>query len=444
MTALGDRDCQQRPIAVGRRLHRLMANRGVINSGYVLAAAVVTAALGYGYWFVAAKFYSASDVGLAAALISALTIASALSNLGVHSVLVQVLPKHRNDQALWSSWVSSLMLLGAVTGLVGATASLFILRAMSAQFAVVTRSIFGAILLTLGVILWTVGTAFDWAFVAERASKYMFYRNTVFAILKLILVAVPPFTILGARGVLLSWVSASLVSVVTAVHSLKRIAPSLTFVIRGTLARLYDVRLMLAGNHFTNIGNAATVFMLPILVVARLSARQNAYFYVAWNIGSVLFMVPMAISTTLFSEGAHSPNTVRSQSARSALLALTFMLPMGAILWIFAHAILRVVGEEYALEGRRVLTILVIASVPTAITQMYTAVLRVEHRYRFAAALNLELALVTLAGTWWLLPKIGIATPGWLWLVAQSIGASVVGLDILTSRYKWNRKSKAP
>jgi len=45
--------------------------------------------------------------------------------------------------------------------------------------------------------------------------------------------------------------------------------------------------------------------ILPIMVLNVLGAEQAAYYYIAYAIAALLFMIPNAISMSLFVEGSH-------------------------------------------------------------------------------------------------------------------------------------------
>ncbi len=64
-----------------------------------MAATIVNLGLGYVYWIVAARTYSVEEVGLGAALIAAMTLAWAISSLGIGNGIVQLLPRQESGRA---------------------------------------------------------------------------------------------------------------------------------------------------------------------------------------------------------------------------------------------------------------------------------------------------------------------------------------------------------
>src|ERR687883_48870 len=80
---------------------RLRRDSLLRNSVYIMATTVANSVLGCLYWIVAAHTYAVYDIGLAAALISTMTLASILSSQGMGWTLIQLLPSRPAGRA-WS------------------------------------------------------------------------------------------------------------------------------------------------------------------------------------------------------------------------------------------------------------------------------------------------------------------------------------------------------
>ena len=75
----------------GARPHR--AGRGLLaNSIALLATSHITAVLGYLFWIVCARGFSASTIGMASTVISAMTLVAILAATGFEPFLTRVLP----------------------------------------------------------------------------------------------------------------------------------------------------------------------------------------------------------------------------------------------------------------------------------------------------------------------------------------------------------------
>ena len=68
------------------------------NSVFLIASSTSAAGSGFFFWVIAARFYSAEEVGLASAIISAMGLVSLLSLLGFDISLVRFLPEREDKQ----------------------------------------------------------------------------------------------------------------------------------------------------------------------------------------------------------------------------------------------------------------------------------------------------------------------------------------------------------
>src|SRR5258708_36061228 len=103
-----------------------------------MATTIFSSLLGYFYWVIAAHTYTASEVGLASAIISVMTLTSLLSNLGFGSALVQILPRREHGHD-WSALLNFSLIASSLTSLLrGLIAVILLLR--SPQFAEMTQN----------------------------------------------------------------------------------------------------------------------------------------------------------------------------------------------------------------------------------------------------------------------------------------------------------------
>lgn len=419
-------------IALLRSLPRRARGDSLLrNSAYIMGTTVVTSLLGFLYWIVAARTYTKADIGLASALISAMTLASNLSNLGIGPTLVQRLPRREAGRA-WSVTLNAGLVTGALCGLLAGLIVVVGLPRLSPQFAIIGHNPLYATVFVLGVPLWTLSTLLDYVFVAQRATGNMLTRNIAFSLIKIPLLVVALLVAhSGALGILSSWVLATAAASLGGLRLLvPRLGRDYVPAVRGIVGQVRAMLSALAGNHFINIGGMAPMYLLPIFVTARLSTTVNAYFYLTWMLGSLFFMVSPAVASSLFAEGSHAAEGLWRKARASTLIISALLMPAMLVFLLGGRYILGVFGAGYARHGWLLLTLLIISAVPDAITNVYVSVLRVRQRLSDAALLNLGMAALTLVTAWLLLPTLGIAGAGWAWLGAQSVGSVAVAAHV--------------
>lgn len=448
-TMIFDKQAMPNPGLLARSLVRRLRSDSLLrNSIYIMATGVATSAFGYIYWIVAAHIYSAYDVGLASALISVMTLTSALSNLGIGSALVQMLPRRETGYA-WSLTLNAGLVTGTLAGLLAGAIVVVALPLLSSQFAIVGHHAGYILALVAGVPLITLSVLLDQAFVAERTAHYMLLRNTAFAVLKIPLMVFPVLLVIlersegsaDALGIFSSWVLAGAVTLIGGLLLVSRLGRAYCLALRGMVGQVRSMLSSLAGHHFINLGGMVPMFLLPVFVTMRLSATDNAYFYTAMRLGDFFFMASSAVAVSLFAEGSHVANDLQRKVRSSAVIIGILLCPAMLICFLGGRYIMLLFGPDYAQHGLPLLIILTIAAVPDAVTNVYVSVLRVHGRLRHAALLNLGMALLTLALAWMLLPTLGIVGAGWALLIAQSAGSLVAGVDVIRIRHRWNRLS---
>ena len=415
--------------------HRARNDSLVRNSIYIMATNVVTAALGYLFWIVAAHTFSANDVGLGAALISVMALASTLATLGLDSTLVQVLPRRVSGYA-WSLALNAGLATGILSGLLAGVIVVVALPLFSPQFAIVGHNAGYVFAFVVGVPVMIVSTLLDQAFIAERAAHNKLLRNLGVAVLKvpLLVLLVVLIAQIGALGILLPGVLAMVVMLMGGLLLLLRLGRAYCLATRGIVRQVRSMLSLLAGNQFIDLGGLLPYYLLPVFVAARLSPADNAYYYTTLRLAEFFTMGAYAVSMSLFAEGSHAAEDL-SRKVRSSILVIGVIIgPAMLFCFLSGRYILLLFGPGYAQHGLVLFMIFVASTLPDAITDVYLAVLRVQRRLRFAGLLNISMGALNLALAWILLPRLGIAGAGWAFVIAQTTGSVVAGVDLMRIR----------
>jgi O-antigen/teichoic acid export membrane protein len=398
------------------------------NSVYIMAVTVVTSILGFAFWLVAARRFSASEVGLSAALVSALTLVSLSSNLGINTAFVQMLPRRRSG-AEWSATLTAGLLCGALSSAVGGVVTALVLPLISSRFRILDRHFDYLVVFVAGVVLTTVTTLLDYACIAERRAEKPLVRNTVFSLVKIPLLLVPVVVAMGTFGIFFAWVAATAVTVIVAAAMIPGLAREYRLRREGVSEQVRALGHYVAGHHSINIGNFAPWYLLPVFVTVQVSPAATAYFYATWRICGVLSMISPSVASALTAEGANAPGELWRMAARSQRTIMKALVPACVLLALVGHWVLAAFGSAYASEGLPLLLLFTVASLPDSLMDVWVAVLRCESRLRFGAWLQLGTAGFALALSWLLLPGMGITGAGVAWLASRLVGAALVVWD---------------
>jgi O-antigen/teichoic acid export membrane protein len=294
----------------------------------------------------------------------------------------------------------------------------------------------------VGAAAWTLVSLFCATFIAARRAGRYLAIQTLVSTAKVLLI-IPLVAIgAGAAGLVGAWVAATVLGVVAgACWLVPRMGlgrprgnrAALTPAQRGDGDRAHpggapeeapvgSMRLLI-GQHLTSAGGAVTPLVLPVLVLIRLGAVANAYFYITWMVGAIFFTVSPSVATVLFAEGVRARSDLRRPVAKSFRVITVILAPAIVVMLAAGHLILRLFGAPYAAAGYPLLVLLAISAVPDAVSNIAVSVLRVTHRLGYSSLLNIGILVVSLVSAWILMPVLGITGVGVAWLVGQTFGA---------------------
>src|SRR5947207_1213093 len=162
--------------------------------GWVLAGSIGSAVLGFVFWGLAARLFSANAVGIAGSIVGLSSLATSIGILGLDNGLVRYAPRASRPRALM--W-RILLVGGGLASVVGLVLSLVVLT-VSNDLAVL--QILPA-LVVIAVVQTTSQTCFqitDASILAARKSEYLAYRAVSYGIAKIVLLfALLPAGVVG-------------------------------------------------------------------------------------------------------------------------------------------------------------------------------------------------------------------------------------------------------
>ncbi len=408
------------------KLKQLIQTPLYSNAIYLMATSAASALLGLVFWIIVARLYAPENVGLASAVISAAGLMAMIANLGLGYGLIRFLSQSgKNANSLLNSCFTVGSLAAIVTALIflgglgfWSPALLFLRQnpVLFITFVILTSS------LTLIALVGDV-------FIAERRARFILANSLIHGLLKL-----PAVILLGlafhAFGIFASWaLSLCVASLLGIFLFLPRVRagyhPRFT-INRGVIGKVVHFS---SANYMANFVSMAPGFILPLMIVNLLGAEINAYFYIAWMIGFLLFGVSGAVSMSLFAEGSYDETRLRVVLRQS--LKLTFLILVPAVILILAigDKLLILFGTPYSQSGTMLLRILAISALPSAINSIYLSIKRVEKKLTTIIALTGFLAVSILVLSYVLLPYLGINGVG----IACLSSHGVVALVILAS-----------
>jgi O-antigen/teichoic acid export membrane protein len=402
---------------------RLGADHMVRNSLYLIVSSGLQAALGFAFWIVAARLFSAEDVGKASSLISATVVIAYLALLGLNSTLVRYLPTAPDADALISAGLLLVAVCGAVIGLVYVLATPLIAPRLDfiEQHALLAV---GFVVLAAAA---SVNLLTDSVFIASRRAGLCALTDGAIGGTSKIICAVA-LAGAGAYGVFAAstgaFAASALVSIALIVIVL-RWRP----VLRNPFATLMPLIRFSAANYVANILNLLPVLVVPLIVLDRLGARDAAYYFVAFQIATLLYSAAYAVGQAFLAEGSHAGVDRRQLFKRSRRILVALYLPAVIMVMLAARWVLLAFGAKYSEFGTTSLMLLAVAAIPIAACNWSWTVLRLSGRLAAIVASSAIYTVAICALAWFLAPA-GLTALAAAWPIGALAAAVVATLTV--------------
>lgn len=393
------------------------------NSVYLVGNSAVVGFLGFMFWVVAARLYTAEDVGLGSALISAALLLSFLARFGLGFGVIRFLPTSGTHS---SGLINSSFTCAGLAAVVFAGIFLAGLPVWSPDLVFAREApLFVAAFIAL-VPCGAIFHLLNQVFVAVRRAEHTLIQGLILGLLRLALIF-GMGTMFGAFGIFISWgVAVAVTLSVGVLLFLTRLRPDY----RPTPSLGSGFSYQMLGFSFTNhVSQGAwnlPTWLLPLMVVNLLGGEANAHSFVTWAMAGHLFQIPIASCQSLFSEGSHRESFLARDVTQSLKFIAVLLLPAVAAMLVLGDKFLLVFGREYSVEGGKLLAVLTISALPLTVNVVYLTIARVRKRLNSLIKASAAVALGTLTLSYLLIPTMGILGPGIAWLVSQSLVAAVV------------------
>ncbi|MDQ0620655.1 lipopolysaccharide biosynthesis protein [Arthrobacter globiformis] len=392
--------------------------------GLVAGKAAQTGA-GFAFWIVAARATSDREVGLTTAAVSAVMICTQLAVLGAGSAVIVAVGRGEPPGRV----------LDAAFAIVGVAGTGLALGYLVLQSAVMpdtaTTSVLFWLTFLVAAVTGTLVIVLDQALVALGRGASATLRYALGGGVSLVAAALVAWLAHGASADVLMacWTLGTTVACVVGAVQLRRLVG---YRPRPSLRPARGRPLLALGipHQLLTLTERAPGLLLPLLLAHMVAPEAAAYWYPAWMMAWAAYSAPMLMGIVQFSESVRDADRLKSTTWASLRLSLAVGGLAAAVLVVFAHPLLSLLGERYAESSAGALRWLAAGLVPYAVLQAYNAVCRASGRYAEAIVVGTTLGIALCVSALSAADR-GASAMALAWLVVLSIGAAAVGLRLL-------------
>jgi O-antigen/teichoic acid export membrane protein len=397
------------------------------NALFLVLNAGLQAGLGFAFWIIAARFFSTDNVGRASSLISATNLIAFLGIFGMNTTFVRYLPIAQNRNRLLTAGLS-------LVGLGGSAVALIYVLLMPLVFHPISF-VAHSIPLAAGFIFLSAGAAVnlltDAAFIAAGKSQYNALVDGVIGggskvILIFIFAGSGSFALFtAATGGLLIAAVASLLLMVKVLHWRPQF---------GNFAQELKPVLKFSGNNYaSSILNLLPILIVPLIVLDRISASTEAYYFVSYQLATLLYQAVYSVEASFLSEGANTDGLNKAVLKRSLRILLCICIPAFIVIVLFGHDLLGAFGSKYASNAAGTLIPLAAAVFPIAAFNWSMTILRLLTKKLGVIVWGNAITCVVVLVLAWVLAPHGLVAVATAWPIGTTIGAVILGIPAVTA-----------
>lgn len=389
------------------------------NALFMMSTNLSNAILGFLFWVIASRYYTANEVGIISALLSSMFLIAMISSLGFPISLVFFLPRNKENA---SKIINSCIVTSTIVSLIAS----FVFIAGIDIWAPSLKQILGnlefALLFAMVATGSTVSYLISSTLIAGNKSSYHMNKEIVFGFVKILPLSLIAW--LGPEGILLSWSIGLGMALVVGFIFLSKVwkgyIPMLSLdpIIKSVAG--YS-----AGNYFAGIFSALPQLLLPLIMVNQISAESTGFFFIAMMVAQILYGVPQSISYSLLVEST-SAGDLFDKVSKAIRFNIALVVPGILLFTIFGKFVLNLFNPELAQNAWITLIILAVASLPMSLISIFTAVRNSQKRVESVIKINLGIAVITLALAVPLIGMQGINGAALAYLIANIAAAVVV------------------
>lgn len=395
------------------------------NSIAIMLNNIVVSFFGFLFWIMAARMMSSKDIGFATALISASTFIVYLSTFGMDIGLIRFLSISKKKDDFYSSTLIITLMASIILTII----FLCGLDWFSPSLTFIKEGFFPIILIILIALMTLNGIQYT-TFIALRKGGLSFINNLL---LGLRLPALYLVAFFGLIGIFSALEAAYIITGIFAFYMIYHL--DIKFKFNINIRSLKESFLFSFGNYTAGIFSMAALTIIPILIVNIIGAENCAYYYIAYSVASLLFVIPSATSTSLLVEGSHDI-PLKENVLKSLKFVMIILIPSIIAIFLFGDKILLLFNKEYSEQSFELLKLMALSSLFSTITQIYITIKNVHKDIKIINYINILSTVNLIFIMYILMVKYGLIGVGYAWLL-NNIIISLVIIILIIKKEKW-------
>jgi len=402
------------------------------NAIFLIAAWIFEAIFGFIFWILAARLYSVDDVGKATALISTGSLIASFSGLGLGIGLIRYFSDTKDKSGMINTVSAIVIFFSFLLGLI----FLLFIDTVSPELSHIKANPVFLLIFILFIAARALIITQLSLFVAMRRAEYSLFQSLATGIRIILLILMAS---LYSVGIFYSFAGGYILAIIislTFIFILYRSYYPFTGIRWSALKEMIRFSF---GNYIGDSFKILPGLIMPLLIVNILSPAMSAYFFMAWMIANMVFMIPYGTNYSLLAETSYDARRIKDQILKTIKFTFLILAPVIVLIVLLSQYILILFGENYSIEASNLLIVLVISSIPVSINEILVSIGRIKKNNLIPIAVYGFIAFFTIVSSIVFMQSTKIIGIGISWLVSNLIVA-IIGIMVIYRKILSSRK----
>ena len=389
------------------------------NSIFLMVASFIQSIVGFFFWVIAARYYSANDVGITSAIFSGISLISMVGSLGLYRALIYYLPRENKTDKI----ISSCLTINVSSSIIFSFIFIYGLKIWSPDLISTLNNLKEILIFLFITIAISISALISATFTAGRRSSFCIIKDSVYNLVKIF----PLFFLInfGAMGIITSLSFGLFLSLIIGFYLLFKLWKYRPGLKLDPIIK--NMAIFSAGNYVADIFYNLPRLILPIMILNMISEESAGYFYIAIMMACLLYGISQSISNSFLVESSDKDEFWNNVN-KSIKFNMIILIPGIFLLVIFGKFILSIFSPNYAENATSTMIILTMTSIPLSLISIFNAVMNAQNRVMNMIKMNIMVAGITilLSVISIDLMKMNIEGIAISYLIANMIGAIIV------------------
>ena len=349
------------------------------NAGFLILNTLLGSLFGYVFWLIATRLYNPVEIGIGAAYISAITLLSTLGDMGLGITVIRFAPSLDQEKI---GFFNTSAIAVAISTLIFSVGFIMTSHVWSPELNLTEQASWLVVAFVVAALSFSLAQFADRLYIAFERSYFLLIRNLLFNVIRIAFIVIFARQ-LKATGLLLAVGGAALITLIISISFYTpRVLPGYRIANELVWGTVYRKAKYTIGNHISQLLWSLPALVYPLIVLKILGAKANAQFYTSWMIANLLFILPTALSTSVFANISNTQDSGHGKIWKIMWWTLLGVAPVVVVLIPISGLVLGFFGSEYASGGRALLTLLLLSIFPYTVLSYMIVDYRIRQETR--------------------------------------------------------------